>query len=517
MTVKQVCVIGAGVSGLVSAKTFLEEGYEVTLFEKRQGLGGVWERSRTYPGLSIQNPRDTYAFSDYPMPGSYPEWPSGEQICAYLESYARHFGVVEKIQFGAKVTKVEHKSENTPGWMVSVNFQEDGKEIRKQNYEFDFVIVCNGTYDIPYIPNLPGMEEFIAAGGQVIHTNNFNDGSVIEGKRVVVVGFGKSATDLANLAASKAKECTLVFRQALWKVPNFFLGLLNIKYIFLTRFAETWMPYHKLQGWEKWLHSFGKPLVWAFWRLNETILRLQFPLDACGMVPKQPMNKLIGCSIGLVPKGFFEHVRAGKIRAVKTKINKFFPSGVELDNGEQIQADVVVFGTGFLQDIPFLEEKYRRHVFDEEGTIHLYRHLIHPHVPQMGFVGYNYTFCAQLSAEIGARWLSEYVKGNILLPSPQQMLEDVTAELEWRKKDRPYAFVSGACVTPFTFHYIDELLQDMGLSSRRQPGNLVGEFLMPIDPSAYKHLGKELQVKQKQHPSLNDFAIAPSVEVTRVR
>jgi hypothetical protein len=97
------------------------------------------------------------------------------------------------------------------------------------------------------------------------------------------------------------------------------------------------------------------------------------------------------------------------------------------------------------------------------------------------------------------------------------MLEDVTAELEWRKKDRPYAFVSGACVTPFTFHYIDELLQDMGLSSRRQPGNLVGEFLMPIDPSAYKHLGEELQAKQKQHPSLNDLAIAASIEVRSVR
>jgi hypothetical protein len=306
MTVKQVCVIGAGVSGLVSAKTFLEEGYEVTLFEKRQGLGGVWERSRTYPGLSIQNPRDTYAFSDYPMPASYPEWPSGEQICAYLESYAQHFGVAEKIQFGAKVTKVERKSGNTTGWMVSVSFQENDREIRKQNYEFDFVIVCNGICDIPYIPNLPGMEEFIAGG--------------------------------------------------------------------------------------------------------------------------------------------------------------------------------------------------------EQGTIHLYRHLIHPHVPQMGFVGYNYTFCAQLSAEIGARWLSEYVKGSIPLPSQQQMLQDVTAELEWRKKDRPYAFVSGACVIPFTLHYIDELLQDMGLSSRRQPGNLIGEFLMPIDPSAYKHLRQELQVKQ--HPSLNDSAIA---------
>jgi len=514
MKVKQVCVIGAGVSGLVSAKTFLEEGYEVTLFEKRQGLGGVWEKSRAYPGLSIQNPRDTYAFSDYPMPASYPEWPSGEQICAYLESYAQHFSVAQRIQFSAQVTKVERKSENNPGWIVSVSFQEDGKETRKEKYEFDFVVVCNGIYNIAYVPNLPGMEEFIASGGKVIHTKNFNDGSVVEGKRVVVVGFGKSATDIANFAATKAKECTLVFRQPLWKFPNFFLGLVNIKYIFLNRFAESWMPYHKLQGWEKWLHTVGKPLVWAFWRVNETLLRLQFPLDACEMLPKQPMNKLIGCSIGLVPQGFFKYVRTGKIRAVKTKINKFFASGVELENGEQVQADIVVFGTGFLQDIPFLDEKYRRHLFDEQGTIHLYRHLIHPQVPEMGFVGYNYTFCAQLSAEIGARWLSEYVKENITLPSQQEMLADVKAELEWRQKDRPYAFVSGACVTPFSFHYIDELLQDMGLSTSRKPGNFLGEWMMPIDPSAYKNLRQELQAKR--HPSLNDSGSAESVEIAQV-
>ncbi|MBE9104248.1 NAD(P)/FAD-dependent oxidoreductase [Nostoc cf. edaphicum LEGE 07299] len=514
MTAKQICVIGAGVSGLVSAKTFLEEGYEVTLFEKRQGLGGVWERSRAYPGLSIQSPRDTYAFSDYPMPASYPEWPSGEQICAYLESYAHYFGVAQRIKLGAEVTKVEHKLGDTPGWIVSVSFQKNGKETRKEKYEFDFVIVCNGTFDIPYVPNLPGMEEFIASGGKVLHSDNFNDGSLMEGKRVVVVGFGKSAIDIANFAATKSKECTLVFRQPLWKIPQFFLGMVNMKYIFLTRFAEYWTPYHKLQGWEKWLHSFGKPLVWVFWRLNEILLRLQLPLDACDMVPKQPLNKFIGCSIGLMPKGFFEYVRKGKIRALKTKIDKFLPGGVELGTGEQVKADIVVFGTGFLQEIPFLEEKYRRYVSDEQGTIHLYRHLIHPHIPQMGFVGYNHTFCAQLSSEIGARWLSEYFKGNLNLPSPEQMLGDVKAQLAWKQKERPYGFLSGACLIPFTFHYIDELLEDMDLNTRRKPGNLLGELMMPADPSAYKNLRQELQAKQQ--PSLNDSAIAASLEVRSV-
>jgi dimethylaniline monooxygenase (N-oxide forming) len=513
MTIKQVCIIGAGVSGLVSAKVFLEEGYEVTVFEKQQGPGGVWEKSRTYPGLAIQNPRDTYAFSDYPMPSSYPEWPSAEQICTYLESYANHFGVSQRIKFGAEVIKVERKVEDSLGWAVKVKFQNCNQGALEVKYEFDFVIVANGTYGIPHIPTLPGMDKFIASGGQVLHSKDFNNEFSITGKRVVVVGFGKSATDIAAVAANKAKECTLVFRQALWKFPKFFLGLFNIKYIFLTRFAESWMPYHRLQGWEKFLHTIGKPLVWAFWRINETILRLQFPIDKYGLLPDQPMNKLIGCSMGLVPEGFFKYIQEGKIRLEKTAINQFLPEGLELSNGQKLQADVVIFGTGFRQDIPFLEDKYRKCVFDNQGIIHLYRHLIHPKVPQMGFLGYNYSVCAQLSSEIGAHWLLEYAKGNISLPSQQKMLEDVKAELEWRQKDRPYAFVSGACITPFTFHYIDELMQDMGLKTRRQSSIRLVNLMMPADPSVYKNLRQELQ---SQKLSTDNSQFNETVEVVKI-
>ncbi|AFY58774.1 putative flavoprotein involved in K+ transport [Rivularia sp. PCC 7116] len=493
MQAKNICVIGAGVSGLVTAKTFLEEGYKVTVFEKQKGLGGVWDKSRAYPGLSIQNPKDTYAFSDYPMPSSYPEWPSGEQICDYLESYARHFGVLEKIHFGTEVIRVEQRNPELLKWNVSVNFHDasNDKPINK-NYEFDFVIVCNGIFGIPNMPSFPRMKEFTATGGKILHSSEFKHSSELEGKKVVIVGFGKSATDIATVAATKAQECTLIFRQALWKIPKFFLGIINVKYILLTRFAESWMPYRNLKGWENLLHTIGKPLVWFFWRINETILRLQFPLDACDLTPDQPMNKLIGCSIGLVPKGFYEYFQNGKIRAEKTKVKNFYPQGIVLENGKSLEADIVIFATGFRQGMPFLEEKYRQEVFDNQGIIHLYRHLIHPNIPRMGFVGYNYSGCAQLSSEIGARWLAQYFKDKVNLPSPQEMLEDIKAELEWRLKNRPYAFVNGACVTPFTFHYIDELMEDMGLKKSRKALPIL-ELMTPADPSAYKNVRQEIQ------------------------
>ncbi|MFH7029179.1 MAG: hypothetical protein ACHBN1_28245 [Heteroscytonema crispum UTEX LB 1556] len=79
-------------------------------------------------------------------------------------------------------------------------------------------------------------------------------------------------------------------------------------------------------------------------------------------------------------------------RYEKTSIARFVPGGVELENGDRLQADVVIFGTGFRQDMPFLDEKYRQMVIDMQGNFYLYRHLINPDVPNMGFVGYSSNF-----------------------------------------------------------------------------------------------------------------------------
>src|SRR5215471_7563409 len=102
--IKKVGIIGAGVSGLVTAKTCLEYGYSVRVFEKDLELGGVWAGSRRYPGVTTQNTKDTYYFSDYPMPKHFPEWPSGEQVQSYLFDYAKHFGILPYIDFGSEVT-----------------------------------------------------------------------------------------------------------------------------------------------------------------------------------------------------------------------------------------------------------------------------------------------------------------------------------------------------------------------------------------------------------------------------
>ena len=83
-TKKSVAVIGAGVSGLAAAKVFQQTGHTVSVFERSHDLGGVWEPSRSYPGIQTQSPKDLYRFTDKAMPEHYPEWPNGAQVHGYL-------------------------------------------------------------------------------------------------------------------------------------------------------------------------------------------------------------------------------------------------------------------------------------------------------------------------------------------------------------------------------------------------------------------------------------------------
>jgi GntR family transcriptional regulator/MocR family aminotransferase len=102
----RVCVIGAGIAGLVTAKVLRDDGFEVTVFERSPAIGGVWASSRTYPGLRANNPRETYAFADFPYPATADDFPTAEQVRAYLDAYVEHFGLRPLLRLGTEVRTV---------------------------------------------------------------------------------------------------------------------------------------------------------------------------------------------------------------------------------------------------------------------------------------------------------------------------------------------------------------------------------------------------------------------------
>src|SRR5262245_22877407 len=117
---KKICVVGAGVSGIATARAFSAHGHKVSIVEKASNLGGVWDPARSYHDVQTQSPKDLYRYIDKAMPESFPEWPTGMQVHAYLADYARDHRLDRLIRFNTSVTAMSRRSDGRPGWTLQL-------------------------------------------------------------------------------------------------------------------------------------------------------------------------------------------------------------------------------------------------------------------------------------------------------------------------------------------------------------------------------------------------------------
>src|SRR6185437_14647558 len=158
----------------------------------------------------------------------YPEWPTGPQVHAYLSDYAKSFGLERMLRFNTRVETMAARGHGKAGWTLTLS----DKSGTTSKEDFDFVAVCTGQFNDPQELHCPGESDFEAQGGQILHSSGYNDASLVRGRRVVVLGGSKSATDIAvNAVKSGAREVTIVFREPVWRIPYFIGGLINFKRI----------------------------------------------------------------------------------------------------------------------------------------------------------------------------------------------------------------------------------------------------------------------------------------------
>jgi dimethylaniline monooxygenase (N-oxide forming) len=484
-TKKQVAVVGAGVAGLATAKVFLSQGHAVTVFEQGDTLGGVWSPARRYPGLKLQTTRRCYAYSDFPMPDHYPEFPTGAQVYDYLVAYARHFGVSDCIRHRSEVTGIAPRPD-AAGWRVQVRepATTPNEPAAETAHDFDFVVICNGVFATPNVPEFPGVEAFRANGGMVLHSSKLQDTEPLDGRDVVVVGFGKSALDIAEAALARARSSTIVCRRVPWKVPHRVWGRINIKHFILSRFTEIWFPHPKMRGAKRVLHRWFSPLVSAYWWLSEQVIGRRIGMLSPRLRPDGPLAQAGGCITitwdNLAP------LRDGRIGFHRSGVAGFSPSGIVLTDGRTVPAQTAVLATGFQVACPFLAEDARKLLFDAEGRMLLYRFVINPDIPDLGFNGYNGVGVCQLSAELGAAWLVRYMEGKLAPPSREAMHTEIREETEWRLRLLSPPHGVGYYVTPFTLGYLDQVLADLGLPAADRQKPLFRRLFDPIDPRDYR-------------------------------
>lgn len=476
----RVAVIGAGVAGLATAKVLSQAGHHVVVYEKAPDVGGVWSESRRYPGLTTQSPKAQYSLSDFPMPKDFPEWPTGEQVQTYLAAYAAEFGVDRMVRLGTEVTAAYP----TPGgrWMVETGATAE---------MYDRLVVANGVFCEPAIPDYPGLDEFTAAGGTLCAGTEFHDAEDARGKQVLVVGYGKSACDVTVPISTVAARTDVIARQMLWKVPRKVGGFLNFKMLLLTRMGEALFRYLRPRGFEKFLHGPGNGLRRNMINSIGSVSVRQFGLRELELVPAGHMEDIVRGAIGLATEGFFEAVAAGAITVHRDRViaRLFADEGrpyAELSDGTRLPADLVVCATGFTQGVPFLPTEIQERLFDERGNFLLYRQIRPVGVPGLFFNGYNSSFFSPLNAEMAAVWIAAELAGAIPLPDDDAMRQAVADQLAFMDTATDTHHCRGTKIIPFSMHNVDEVLGDLDLN--------IGAFvrathwLNPVNPRAYRRI-----------------------------
>lgn len=478
---KTVAVIGGGVSGLAAAKAFDEKGHRVIGFERSHDFGGVWELSRSYPGVQTQSPKDLYCYTDHPMPEDYPEWPKGPQVHTYLHSYAAKHNLSRLFRLNTDITSMDRRADGKPGWTLTIS--EAG---RSRTQDFDFVSICTGQFSEKNIISHPGQDAFVAQGGQVMHSSDYTDPSMMQGKHVVVLGGSKSATDIAvNAAKNGAKQVTMVYRENVWRIP-YFVGGINFKRLLYMRAQEQQFNQWGKNPLQRVIALALKPLVWANFRGLETLLKAQLGLKKWNMVPDTPIEKEASCSLPIVTPGLFESFKSGAVKPIQGTFDHYDGDEIVLTMGDRVKCDVSVLAVGWKLGVPYLDKTYRDKLIEADGQYRTFRLAVNPDLPEMGFVGFNSSFCTILSAEMVANWLVRYADGQLeRQPSRDDMERNMQMMLDWRRKERPAAQVyGGLCSAPFHFKHFDELLGDMGATKRKRNNPLAEQFSYP-NASAY--------------------------------
>jgi dimethylaniline monooxygenase (N-oxide forming) len=479
---KNVCVIGAGIAGLAAAKSFTACGHRVTVLERSGDLGGVWEPARSYPGVQTQSPKELYRFTDKPMPASYPEWPKGPQVHAYLTDYAHDYNLIPLMRFKTTVVSMNRRDDGQPGWTLEIR-DAAGNATRET---FDFVAVCTGQFNERKELHHPGEDAFKADGGVILHSAEHTDPSIVKGKKIVVLGGSKSATDIAVQSVNAgASAVTFVYREPVWRIPYFIGGLINFKRILYIRAQEEMFRGWGLSTLSRFNHAIAKPFIWANWRGLEALLKAQLKLRKCNMVPEGRIEDGINCSVPIATPGFFPMVADGRIKAIRGTFDHYAGKTIVMSDGQRVEADVAVLAIGFKLGVPFLPQEYRDRLIQPDGQYRLYRVIANPDLPDMGFVGFNSSFCSVLTAEIAANWLVRYADGQLARqPTTAEMHENMDMMLQFKRVERPAAGVyGGLCVAPYHFKHLDELLADMG-ATRSRRGALAEKF-SPPDADAF--------------------------------
>jgi 4-hydroxyacetophenone monooxygenase len=206
-----VLVIGAGMSGLLTAIRLEQAGIRYSVVEKNAGIGGTWFEN-TYPGARVDIANHFYCYSFEPNSNWSEYFAQKDELRAYFESCAGKYGVLNNISFETEVESAKWSEENAR-WSVRLRTLGGKEEAR----EFDAIVSAVGQLNRPRIPSIEGKELF---SGPAFHSAEWDHDIDLRGKRVAVIGTGASALQLVPEVAKKTSQLYVFQRSPAWMFPN---------------------------------------------------------------------------------------------------------------------------------------------------------------------------------------------------------------------------------------------------------------------------------------------------------
>ncbi len=388
---KRAAVIGAGAAGLSTAKHLLQRGIAVTVFEMGSRIGGLWVYqndnglSPAYRSLHLNSENKVTAYKDFPFAADAPLYPDHTQVAAYLEAYARHFGIVDHIRFQSRVVSV---TQSEAGWRVELA---DGVA-----EEFDFAVVATGHQGVPKHP--PFAKDFT---GEYLHSHSYRVPEPLRDKRVLVVGVGNSACDIAADICSVTASTTIAARSPVLMMPRMFLGVPTSRV--LAKIEKPWMPWPVRR------------------RIREAVSRMAHGrMEQWGFTTPKKRTHPAGHHL-LMAQFIWGRVTA------KPGIAGVAGKQVRFVDGSSAEYDVMIAATGYEVDLPFLDaalSPVRGHWLD------LYYRIVRPGYPGLYFTGFfNVTGGGNIRMmDDQAEWIAAIELGEVALPDAAAMTAVIARE-----------------------------------------------------------------------------------------
>lgn len=315
-------VIGAGPSGLATARALQTRGITVDGYEASHGVGGLWDianpRSTMYESAHLISSRTTTEFTEFPMRTGV-DYPGHRVLRQYFQDYADHFGLAGSFRYETRVTRLEPRD---GGWDLTSEGP-DGVQTRW----YAGVVLANGTLAEPNVPGFPG--EF---SGELLHTSAYKSPAQLAGKRVLLIGAGNSGCDIAVDAVHHAASVDMSVRRGYYFVPRYLFG----------RPSDT-------------LNQ-GRPLPARIKQALDSRVLRAFTGDPVRFGFPKPDYRIYE-SHPIVNTMVLNHLGQGDLR-IRSDVARFAGATVHFRDGSADDYDLILLATGYTLDYPFVDRTH---------------------------------------------------------------------------------------------------------------------------------------------------------------